>query len=109
MISLFSLARYRVHYHCSPRMDFHFGSSPAIVPCAAATDVEHHMLGFYEEMADFAAMSEDAGYLGQCATEIAELFRGDERTVSAPCEGGLLRARSRQLQLLVIEDDSRRP
>jgi len=66
------------------------------------------MLGFYEEMADFAAMSEDAGYLGQCATESAEFFRGDERTVSAPCEGGLLRGRAHQLQLLIIEDESRR-
>jgi hypothetical protein len=25
------------------------------------------MLGFYEEMADLAAMSEDEGFLGQCA------------------------------------------
>jgi hypothetical protein len=31
------------------------------------------MVGFYEEMADFAAMSEDDGFLGQCATEGTEL------------------------------------
>jgi hypothetical protein len=35
------------------------------------------MSGFYEEMADFADMSEDAGYLGPCATGIAELFRAE--------------------------------
>ena len=37
------------------------------------------MLGFYEELAEFAAMSEDQGFLGQCATEIAEPMRVDER------------------------------
>jgi hypothetical protein len=50
------------------------------------------MLGFYDEKADFAADSEDAGYLGRCATEVAEVFRADDRTV----------------QLLIIEDESRR-
>jgi hypothetical protein len=30
------------------------------------------MVGFYEEMADFAAMSEDDGFLGQCAGETIE-------------------------------------
>jgi hypothetical protein len=32
------------------------------------------MLGFYEEMADLAAMSEDDGFLGQCAG--AEVEKG---------------------------------
>ncbi|HWZ24703.1 MAG TPA: hypothetical protein VN037_05430 [Verrucomicrobiae bacterium] len=30
------------------------------------------MLGFYEEMADLAAMSEDDGFLGQCASSEME-------------------------------------
>lgn len=66
------------------------------------------MLNFYEEMANFAAMSEDAGYLGRCATKIGQLFRGDKRTVRAPYKGGLLREKPRQLQLLTVEDESRR-
>lgn len=65
------------------------------------------MLGFYEEMADLAAMSEDDGYLGQCATDIAEPLRGDEIKVRPRCEGHLFRGGPRQLQLLVIEVESR--
>jgi hypothetical protein len=30
------------------------------------------MLGFYEEMADLAAMNEDDGFLGQCASSEAD-------------------------------------
>jgi hypothetical protein len=41
------------------------------------------MLGFYEEMADLAAMNEDDGFLGQCAAERREQ-RHDLRVVPNP-------------------------
>ncbi|MDP9337281.1 MAG: hypothetical protein M3P45_00270 [Acidobacteriota bacterium] len=59
------------------------------------------MLGFYEEMADFAAMSEDDGFLGQCAGEVADQPFTSSRTGN--CTEGDSRSlppRPRQLQLL---------
>jgi hypothetical protein len=58
---------------------------------------------FYEEMADFAAMSEDDGFLGQCAGERADVGPPSNQqanlelaTPPNSCCG------PRQLQLLVI-------
>jgi hypothetical protein len=108
MNSLFSLAGLRVHYHCSPRRPFHFQGMLPVVPLRSSHRYGAFIvLGFYEEMADFAAMSEDQGFLGQCATEIAEPMRVDERRVSLKFESDLLPAHPRQLQLLIIENESR--
>jgi hypothetical protein len=41
------------------------------------------MLGFYEEMADLAAMSEDEGFLGQCAG--SEIEKGASEDQNSPC------------------------
>jgi hypothetical protein len=37
------------------------------------------MLGFYEEMADLAAMNEDDGFLGQCASSEIEKCPPEEK------------------------------
>jgi hypothetical protein len=58
------------------------------------------MLGFYEEMADLAAMSEDDGFLGQCAgSEIEKGRCEDQHSPSGlPCVELLPRG-PRQLKL----------
>jgi hypothetical protein len=58
------------------------------------------MRGFYEEMADLAAMSEDDGFLGQCAgSEIEKSAAEDQHSPSnLPTE--LLPRGPRQLKLL---------
>ena len=61
------------------------------------------MPGFYEELADFAAMSEDDGFLGQCASETADSPRSAEvNLITSISGGGNSRGRPRQLRLLVI-------
>jgi hypothetical protein len=58
------------------------------------------MLGFYEEMADLAAMSEDDGFLGQCAgSEIEKSAPEDQNSPSSLPAAELLRRRPRQLKL----------
>jgi hypothetical protein len=41
------------------------------------------MLGFYEEMADLAAMSEDDGFLGQCASSEIEKAAPEDQNASS--------------------------
>ena len=65
------------------------------------------MLGFYEEMAEFAAMSEDEGFLGQCATELGEGTCVHEGSVNLKRETNAAPDNPRQLQLLIIEAGSR--
>jgi len=61
------------------------------------------MVGFYEEMADFAAMSEDDGFLGQCAAEGVELSPTPIRTETPILSSiPVTRRGPRQLQLLVL-------
>lgn len=61
------------------------------------------MTDFYEELADFAAMNEDDGFLGQCAGEAAELpAPSTELTASGECGIARLRQGPQQLQLLVV-------
>jgi hypothetical protein len=58
------------------------------------------MLGFYEEMADLAAMSEDDGFLGQCAS--SEIEKGPPEETNPPSSLAateLLPRRPRQLKL----------
>jgi hypothetical protein len=58
------------------------------------------MIGFYEELAEFAAMSEDDGFLGQCAGQIS-----DTPPAAAYCSlptPFIDRNRAQQLQLLTI-------
>ena len=58
------------------------------------------MLGFYEEMADLAAMSEDDGFLGQCAGSEAEKGAPeDPNSLPTSLAADLLRRRPRQLKL----------
>ena len=58
------------------------------------------MLGFYEEMADLAAMSEDDGFLGQCASpEIEKTAPEDQNACSGLPVIELLRRRPQQLML----------
>jgi hypothetical protein len=58
------------------------------------------MLGFYEEMADLAAMSEDDGFLGQCAgSEIEKAAPEDQNSPSNLPAAELLRRGPRQLKL----------
>jgi hypothetical protein len=60
------------------------------------------MTDFYEELADFAAMSEDEGFLGQCSGEDTELPRPPtEPSTSGECGIAPMRHRPQQLQLLV--------
>ena len=57
------------------------------------------MIGFYEEMADLAAMSEDDGFLGQCAgSETEKSAPEDQNSPSLPAIA-LLPLRPRQLKL----------
>jgi hypothetical protein len=59
------------------------------------------MLGFYEEMADLAAMSEDDGFLGQCAgSEIEKSAPEDQNSSASLPAAGLLPRGPRQLKLL---------
>ena len=65
------------------------------------------MLGFYEEMADLAAMNEDDGFLGQCAgSEIEKAAPEDQNSPSISLAAELLRRQSRQLKLstLIVSD-----
>ena len=58
------------------------------------------MLGFYEEMADLAAMNEDDGFLGQCAgSEIEKGAPEDQNSPSGLPAAELLRRRPQQLKL----------
>ena len=58
------------------------------------------MLGFYEEMADLAAMSEDDGFLGQCAgSEFEKAAPDDQNSLSSLPAAELLRRGPRQLKL----------
>jgi hypothetical protein len=58
------------------------------------------MLGFYEEMADLAAMSEDDGFLGQCASsEIEKVALEEQKFSSSLPITELLQRRPRQLKL----------
>lgn len=58
------------------------------------------MLGFYEEMADLAAMSEDDGFLGQCASsEIENGAPEDQNFLSTLPAVALLPRAPRQLKL----------
>lgn len=58
------------------------------------------MLGFYEEMADLAAMSEDDGFLGQCAgSELEKPAPEDQNSLSSLPAAELLPRRPRQLKL----------
>ncbi len=61
------------------------------------------MSGFYEEMAEFAAMSEGDGFLGRCGGEFEGPQRTDDRRDSHSYNGNLLPRRPVQLELLVIE------
>jgi hypothetical protein len=58
------------------------------------------MLGFYEEMADLAAMSEDDGFLGQCAgSDMEKSAPEDYHSPSGLPTVQLLRRGPRQLKL----------
>jgi hypothetical protein len=59
------------------------------------------MLGFYEEMADLAAMSEDDGFLGQCAGSESEKPAPpeDQNSLSTVPAIALLARAPRQLKL----------
>jgi hypothetical protein len=58
------------------------------------------MLGFYEEMADLAAMSEDDGFLGQCAgSEIEKSAPEDQNPHASFLSAELFRRGPRQLKL----------
>jgi hypothetical protein len=58
------------------------------------------MLGFYEEMADLAAMSEDDGFLGQCAgAELEKPAPEDQNSPSSLPTAELLPRGPRQLKL----------
>jgi hypothetical protein len=58
------------------------------------------MLGFYEEMADLAAMNEDDGFLGQCAgSEADKAAPEDNNSRSNLSFVELFPSRPRQLKL----------
>ena len=58
------------------------------------------MLDFYEEMAELAAMSEDDGFLGQCAgSELEMATPDDQNSLSSLPAAELLRRGPRQLKL----------
>ena len=61
------------------------------------------MQGFYEEMAEFAAMTEDEGFLGQCASHITDPLPGNDHRVTGSSGGNFIPRTARQLQLLAIE------
>jgi hypothetical protein len=58
------------------------------------------MLGFYEEMADLAAMSEDDGFLGQCAGSEMEKNTAEDQHSPSNLPAELLPRGPRQLKLL---------
>lgn len=61
------------------------------------------MTGFYEEMADFAAMSEDDGFLGQCAGELPEPMAASTFQPASSLSGiAPVHRGPQQLQLLLI-------
>ena len=60
------------------------------------------MTDFYEELADFAAMSEDDGCLGQCAGTDLLPEPSTWPTTSGECGIAPMRQRPQQLQLLVV-------
>jgi hypothetical protein len=61
------------------------------------------MLGFYEEMADLAAMNEDDGFLGQCAgSEIEKAAPEDQNSPSSLPATESLQRRPRQLKLSTL-------
>jgi hypothetical protein len=61
------------------------------------------MIDFYEELADFAAMSEDNGFLGQCAGEDTDLATTwTEIITSGECGIAPVRRGPQQLQLLAV-------
>jgi hypothetical protein len=66
------------------------------------------MLGFYEEMADLAAMSEDDGFLGQCAgSEIENGANEDQNFLLSTLPAVALLPRApRQLKLSTIMSGS---
>jgi hypothetical protein len=87
-----------------PAKAFHIGRNAARRPVRSSHRYGAFIMpGFYEELADFAAMSEDDGFLGQCASEAADSLASAEvnRTTSIS-GGGHSHARPRQLRLLVI-------
>jgi hypothetical protein len=57
--------------------------------------------GVYEEMANFAAMSEDDGFLGQCAGEVLELASPAAQSSAVYKSPGESHG-PKQLQLLLI-------
>jgi len=58
------------------------------------------MLGFYEEMADLAAMSADDGFLGQCAgSELEKPAPEDQNSPTSLPATELLPGGPRQLKL----------
>ncbi len=61
------------------------------------------MQGFYEEMAEFAAMTEDEGFLGQCASDITDHLPRNDHRVTGSAGGNFLPRQARQLQFLAIE------
>jgi hypothetical protein len=62
-----------------------------------------------EELADFAAMSEDDGFLGQCAgTEVDLPATATRVFTSGECGIARMRQRPQQLQLLVVLERSSR-
>jgi hypothetical protein len=66
------------------------------------------MIGFYEEMADLAAMSEDDGFLGQCAGSQTEKSAPEEHLpVSSLPPVDLLRREPRQLKLATFKEIDR--
>jgi hypothetical protein len=65
------------------------------------------MLGFYEELADLAAMSEDDGFLGQCASsELEKTAPEDQNSLSVLPVAKLLRRGPVQLRLSTSTLDS---
>jgi hypothetical protein len=65
------------------------------------------MIGFYEEMADLAAMSEDDGFLGQCAGSQTEKSAEEYLPVSGLPPVALLRHEPRQLKLVTLKEIDR--
>lgn len=61
------------------------------------------MTDFYEELAEFAALSEDDGFLGQCAGEADGLpASSTDIATSGECGIAPMPQRPQQLQLLVV-------
>lgn len=63
------------------------------------------MTDFYEELANFAAMCEDDGFLGQCAGEESALpMPLSDMTTSGECGIAPTQRGPQQLQLLVVPE-----